>query len=200
MTKSKANAKINNVSAKIEKQNISHASPKIKRARKTKATKKKIQNQNHYTKNGQHKNDLKLKHIADELNNTKLLKLRRTRNEQTILQEKADYQLAKLLQNYEDNNHSVLSNGSLRYSLRSRGKMSSLSDNCIGNGNGLSRQKFEYSATSSESSETPLIESGIQKKGRGRRLAVTTADILVVDASATTATTRSRKTRIRYRE
>lgn len=119
-----------------------------------------------------------------EVYDSKELKLKRNR-EQLLLQEKQDYQLAKLLQGYEDGGHSPSGSRCGRYSLRSRGKMSSTTNLLSFNGNGVTKHKNGHSNHSTHSTALSgscrtLVDASLagQKFTRSRRLAIATGDLV----------------------
>lgn len=125
--------------------------------------------------NAVHTTTLKISN-ADQKNN-KMLKQSR---EQLLIQEKEDFQLATLLQGYENTNHMAANNRSTRYSLRSRGKMSSITnvDDC--NGNGITKHNNTHSLVSNNT-DAQLVESetGIQKRKRKTANAVSDSNAII---------------------
>lgn len=122
-------------------------------------------------KNGRINGRLKKSNPSNELS-SKLLKLKQCQ-EQILLQEKEDYRLAQILQNYENNQHgsslaALNSNGSTRYSLRSRGKMLNANNNLPRLVNSAAPSDTTTSDTSSIMSDAKLLKS-LQANTRARR-------------------------------
>lgn len=185
-TKAKPAVKLSNdVNAGTESSTKRVASTQLAKKNQNNYLKKPVSppnNQNHVLNkqnSPQQNNGRVTKGSEPEAYDSKELKSLRRNREQLLLQEKQDYQLAKLLQGYEDGGHSPSGSRSGRYSLRSRGKTSSNTNLLSFNGNGVTKHKNGHSAALSGSYRT-LVDDSLagQKFTRSRRLAIATGDLV----------------------
>lgn len=118
-------------------------------------------------------------------------KMLKQNREQMLLQEKEDFQLATLLQGYENTSHLESNNRSIRYSLRSRGKMSSITNVSDCNRNGIHNNHDNTHSLISNDSNAQLTESEAVTQNTMRKRKTTN---VVCDSNAII----TRKTRRKY--